>query len=210
MWKRALDLSLGGLALVALAPLMVVLGVLIRFDSPGPVFFRQERVGQNGRRFRIWKFRSMRAASDESIHREAAQVWFQGQAPGTGRKNLDDPRVTRMGRWLRRSSLDELPQLFNVIRGEMSLVGPRPAIPYELELYEPWYFERQRAKPGMTGLWQVSGRDDLPAPVMMQLDIRYARNCSILLDLSILAGTLPALFGRRAPGLRPERLELRA
>lgn len=195
VWKRPLDLVLGAAALVVLAPAVLAIGVLIRIDSPGPALFRQQRVGRNGLSFQMWKFRSMYVRSDDAPHREAAAAWFAAAPSPGGYKLRDDPRITRMGRLLRRTSLDELPQLLNVIRGEMSLVGPRPAIPYELAHYEPTYFERQLVKPGMTGLWQVLGRDRLPAPEMMALDRRYVRECSLLLDLKILATTIPALAG---------------
>ena len=193
--KRLLDLVGGGLALLVLSPLMLAIAVAIRLDSPGPALFRQERVGRAGRPFQMWKFRSMYAGSVDQPHRLAAAAWFAAPPRADGYKLRDDRRVTRVGRLLRQSSLDELPQLFNVLRGEMSLVGPRPAIPYELTYYEPTYFARQSVKPGMTGLWQVLGRDHLPAAEMMSLDVRYVREQSLSLDLRILAVTIPALLG---------------
>ena len=192
-WKRPLDLALGLIALAVLSPVMAVLAILVRWDSPGPALYRQERVGQNGVLFRMWKFRSMYIGCDDRNHREAAAIWFSGRASPGPYKSERDPRITRVGRFLRRTTLDELPQLFNVLRGEMSLVGPRPAIPYEIALYQPWYFERQQVKPGMTGLWQISGRDHLSAPKMMALDVQYARECSVWQDLKILAKPPAAL-----------------
>jgi lipopolysaccharide/colanic/teichoic acid biosynthesis glycosyltransferase len=144
----------------------------------------------------MWKFRSMHHNSDDQRHRAAASAWFAAQPSGGGYKTLDDPRITRAGRFLRRTSLDELPQLFNVLSGEMSLVGPRPGIAYEVDHYLPSYFERQRVKPGMTGLWQVSGRDTVSAKEMMTLDVRYVRERTLWLDFRILILTLPALLGR--------------
>lgn len=196
-WKRPLDLTVGVIATLALLPLLAVVGVVIRLDSPGPVFFRQERVGQDGTRFRIWKFRSMRHNSADARHREAAAAWFSAIPTNGHYKSLDDPRITRVGRFIRRTNIDELPQLLNVISGDMSLVGPRPAIAYELDLYLPWYFERQSVKPGMTGLWQVSDREAVSAGDMMAMDVRYVRECSPWLDLKILVQTVPALVGHR-------------
>ena len=175
-------------------PAMLILSVLAQLESPGPVFYRQERVGLDGRRFRIFKFRTMQMNNHENAHREAAARWFAGHPNGTGYKSLDDPRITRVGRFLRRFSLDELPQLLNVLRGEMSLVGPRPALPCELELYLPPYFERQRVPSGITGLWQVSGRDRVSAATMMEIDLRSVREASLWLDLKILGRTGAAVF----------------
>jgi lipopolysaccharide/colanic/teichoic acid biosynthesis glycosyltransferase len=197
-WKRPLDLALGIAAVLALSPLLACLGFIVRLESGGPVFFRQERIGQNGRSFRIWKFRSMHRDSDDHQHRVAASAWFAAQPTNGGYKSGADPRITRVGGFLRKTSLDELPQLFNVLSGEMSLVGPRPGIAYELDHYLPWYFERQVVKPGMTGLWQVSGRDRLSADEMMRLDVRYVRERTLWLDLKILTMTVPALWGRFA------------
>ncbi|MDQ6883915.1 MAG: sugar transferase [Candidatus Dormibacteraeota bacterium] len=173
---------------------MAILALLVRLEGPGQALYPQERIGRRGIAFRMWKFRSMRVGSDEGIHQELAAQWFAGNESMRGYKSLRDGRVTRIGRLLRRTSLDELPQLLNVMRGEMSLVGPRPAIPYELAHYLPWYFERQRVPPGMTGLWQICRRDLLSAEEMMTLDVRYVRECSLLLDLKILALTGPTLL----------------
>jgi lipopolysaccharide/colanic/teichoic acid biosynthesis glycosyltransferase len=193
-WKRPLDVAISAPLVIALLPLIGLLGLLVRLESRGPVFYRQERVGLGGRRFRILKLRTMHVNNDENAHRQAALRWFAGHTNGNGYKSLDDPRITRVGRVLRRLSLDELPQLLNVLWGDMSLVGPRPAIPYELEFYEPSYFQRQDVPPGITGLWQVSGRDRVSAARMMEIDLRYVRDVSLWLDLKILAKTGPAVL----------------
>jgi lipopolysaccharide/colanic/teichoic acid biosynthesis glycosyltransferase len=193
-WKRPLDVALGTLALVPASLLIGCLAVAVRIDSDGPAFFAQERVGAGGRVFRMWKLRTMRVRCDETPHRRTAAAWFAGQTVGDRYKTLEDPRITRLGRWLRRLNLDELPQLVNVLRGEMSLVGPRPAIPYELGHYRPDYFERLRVPPGITGLWQVTRRERLSAAEMMRLDARYVREASPWLDLKILVLTAPALL----------------
>lgn len=175
---------------------MAGIALLVRFDSPGPILYVQERVGYRGATFRLLKFRSMRDKSSDEHHRLASEAWFQGAPALRGYKSANDPRVTRFGRLLRRTSLDELPQLLNVVRGDMSLVGPRPLMPSDRPRYEPWYFERELVPPGMTGLWQVSGRDSLPASSMMALDIEYVRTRSLVLDVEIIIRTLPALLGR--------------
>jgi lipopolysaccharide/colanic/teichoic acid biosynthesis glycosyltransferase len=192
-WKRPLDLGLATVLLVGLSPVMACLAVMVLADSKGPVLFRQQRVGRNGEPFEIWKFRSMHVNSDHAPHRELAAAWFAADDSARGYKSQPDRRVTRIGRLLRRTSLDELPQLFNVVMGDMSLVGPRPAIPYELAYYAPQHFERQNVPPGITGLWQVHRRDRLSAGEMMKLDLAYVRQCSPWLDLKILVLTIPAL-----------------
>ena len=192
--NRALDLTLACGALVVLAPLMLLTALLIRIDSRGPVLFGQERVGREGRLFRMWKFRTMHPLSDPGVHQEMARAWFRGDAAVRGYRLSTDHRVTRVGRILRQTNIDELPQLLNVIRGDMSIVGPRPAIPYELEYYQPWYYERLRVRPGITGLWQVSGRDRRSAPEMMALDMAYVATRSLWNDLKILARTCVVLL----------------
>jgi lipopolysaccharide/colanic/teichoic acid biosynthesis glycosyltransferase len=193
-WKRPFDLIISGILLVVLCPLMAYLALLVRADSPGPAFYRQDRIGRHGKHFRIWKFRSMHVNSDPAQHHQLAAAWFAADDSARGYKSQRDPRVTRVGRFLRQTSLDELPQLINVLRGEMSLVGPRPAIPYELAYYAPAYFERQKLLPGITGLWQVHRRDLLSADEMMSLDLKYLRDCSLWLDIQIVALTIPALL----------------
>jgi lipopolysaccharide/colanic/teichoic acid biosynthesis glycosyltransferase len=199
-WKRPFDLVMGGVALLVALPLILCLGIAVTLEDGGPALFGQDRVGLRCRTFRMWKLRTMRTGCEQHTHQRTASNWFAGTAPGDRYKTLADPRVTRVGRILRRLDLDELPQLFNVVLGDMSLVGPRPAIPYELAHYQPGYFKRLSVPPGMTGLWQVSDRDRLSAAEMMALDLRYADQVSPWLDLRIMAWTVPALLAgaRRA------------
>jgi lipopolysaccharide/colanic/teichoic acid biosynthesis glycosyltransferase len=200
--KRALDVVSSATLLAVCAPLLLVIAAAVKLSSPGPVLFRQVRVGQHMKRFTILKFRTMRAAADHAIHHEFVSRFIQGdrqiaQASERGGvfKIVDDPRVTAVGRVLRKTSLDELPQLWNVLRGDMSLVGPRPAIPYEVEQYKSWHRRRiLEAKPGITGLWQVTGRSRTTFDEMVRLDIRYARTCSLSTDLKILLSTPRAVF----------------
>ena len=202
--KRAFDLVTSMLLLTLLLPLFLLCTILVWRSSPGPILFRQTRVGAQGRAFTFVKFRSMRADSDPSLHRAYVAAFIQGQAEKQGDadgamyKLVDDPRVTRIGRWLRRTSLDELPQLFNVIRGEMSLVGPRPPIPYELEHYRLEQLGRLAVKPGITGLWQVSGRNRTTFDEMVALDLEYIQQASFITDLKILAKTIAVVFRRDA------------
>lgn len=192
--KRALDLLLGCCALIALAPLMAMVAAIVWLDSPGPILFAQRRIGRAGVPFTMWKFRSMQTASSDAFHRQQSLDWFNEFGTPDGYKSRPDARITRAGRFLRSTSLDELPQLFNVLRGEMGLVGPRPLMPYDRPWFEPWQFEREAVRPGLTGLWQVSGRDRISAQVMMRLDVRYVREWSLWLDLKILAKTMPTVI----------------
>jgi len=189
-FKRMLDFVLSLIGLVLGSPLACLIALAIKLDSPGPVLFKQVRVGQGGRPFVFYKFRSMFVGA-EGIKREFLHL---NQMDGPVFKLLNDPRITRVGRFLRKSSLDELPQLFNVLRGEMSLVGPRPPVPEEVRLYEPWQMRRLAVKPGLTCLWQVSGRSMIGFDEWMRLDIQYIRNRSLLLDLKILVRTVPAVL----------------
>jgi len=189
--KRGMDVVLSSLALVILAPLLGVIALAIKVDSPdGPVLFRQVRVGKDGRLFHLYKFRSM-IPEAELIKQHLKDL---NEADGPLFKIRNDPRLTRVGRILRRFSLDELPQLVNVLRGEMSLVGPRPALPEEVAQYEPWHHKRLTVTPGITGLWQISGRSDLSFDEMMLLDVYYVENWSLLLDLRILLLTIPKVI----------------
>lgn len=199
--KRVFDVCVSSGALIVLSPLIALIALFIRLGSPGPVFYGQRRIGRHGVPFTLWKLRSMHEGSSQNVHRQASQEWFRGRPTGE-LKSDSDPRITWLGRYLRRTNLDELPQLANVLRGDMSLVGPRPTMPYERPLYEPWYFEREAVRPGITGLWQVSGRHHLSAPQMMGLDVRYVRDCSLWLDLKILALTIPALLDDLRPKTR--------
>jgi exopolysaccharide biosynthesis polyprenyl glycosylphosphotransferase len=188
--KRALDIFVSALALLITSPIMLLIAIVVRLESPGPAIFRQIRVGPRGRPFTIYKFRSMRQGAEE----EQAQLRDRNEASGPLFKIKDDPRFTRLGRFLRRASLDELPQFFNVLRGEMSLVGPRPGPPQEVAQYQPWHRQRLEVSPGITGLWQVSGRSDLSFDEMCLLDIYYIENWSLGLDLTILLRTIPRVI----------------
>jgi lipopolysaccharide/colanic/teichoic acid biosynthesis glycosyltransferase len=203
--KRGLDIFGSVCGLVLLSPLLFAIAVAIKLNSKGPVFFRQQRVGQFGTPFTFLKFRSMYVNNDNKIHRDYVMSLISGNAqrqPSNGNGNghgvyklTKDPRITRIGAFLRKTSLDELPQLYNVLRGEMSLVGPRPAIPYEVEAYQVWHRRRVlEAKPGITGLWQVSGRSRVGFDDMVRLDMRYASERSFWLDLKILLMTPKAVF----------------
>lgn len=196
--KRSFDVVVSAIALAATAPIWLVIAILIRRDSKGPILFKQERVGMDGRVFLCYKFRTMKHACREDLHREAYKRNIEGDAPAGEDscfgKVRNDPRVTRFGAKLRRTSLDELPQLLNVIRGDMSFVGPRPPIPYEVEEYKTHHRKRLDMKPGITGLWQVSGRSRLSFEEMVSLDIFYIENWSFLLDLKILVMTFPAIW----------------
>jgi exopolysaccharide biosynthesis polyprenyl glycosylphosphotransferase len=191
--KRALDLLITGAGVLAISPLLVAIAVAVKLDSPGPVFYRQQRVGKNGRHFWMYKFRSMVVDAD----RRLAELRTHNEATGPLFKMRRDPRITRIGGFLRRWSLDELPQLLNVLRGEMSLVGPRPPLPSEVAEYEDWQMGRLRAVPGLTGLWQVSGRSEVPFHDMVRLDLHYIRNWSLGLDVEILLRTIPAVMTNR-------------
>jgi exopolysaccharide biosynthesis polyprenyl glycosylphosphotransferase len=188
--KRAMDVILALLMILLGLPVIVLIALAIKLDSPGPILFRQDRVGKNGRPFRIYKFRSMRVGAEE----EQEDLLAMNEADGPLFKIRNDPRLTRVGRFLRRTSLDELPQLINVLQGQMSLVGPRPAIAYEVEQYQPWHRQRLSVHPGMTGLWQVSGRSELTFDEGVLLDIYYIEHWSPWLDLTILLRTVPKVF----------------
>ena len=194
--KRGLDVSVAGAGLVLLGPFLAVTALAIKLESPGPVFFRQERMGAGGRRFRIYKFRSMYADADERKHEVAHLNKHREQGPVMF-KVAGDPRMTRTGRFLRRWSIDELPQLINVVRGEMSLVGPRPLILDEDENVRGHHRRRLPLTPGITGLWQVLGRSDIPFAEMVTLDYLYVTNWSLWLDLKLLARTIPAIISKR-------------
>lgn len=206
--KRISDLAIAAVALIIVSPLWLLITILIKMDSRGAALFRQERVGMDGRIFLCYKFRTMRADADESIHREAYRKNIEGDAAANSGnedkpvfgKVKNDPRVTRNGRWLRRASLDELPQLLNVLIGDMSVVGPRPPIPYEVEDYAVSHRKRLDMKPGITGLWQVSGRNRLTFEEMVRLDLYYIENWTLWLDLKIILLTIPAVF--RGDGAR--------
>jgi lipopolysaccharide/colanic/teichoic acid biosynthesis glycosyltransferase len=198
--KRVLDVTLASALFVVAGPVLLLLCCLVRLTSAGPAFFRQERVGRNMRPFTMLKLRSMYDGNDDRAHRAYVTGMLSAEKEDASAHNgglfkmVGDRRVTSVGAWLRRTSLDELPQLINVLRGEMSLVGPRPMLPWEADLLAESYRLRFTVKPGMTGLWQVSGRSRLSMHAALELDIEYARRPSTLADLGILLRTVPALF----------------
>jgi len=198
MWaKWVLDVSVASVGMLLLFPLLVVFAILIKIDSPGPALFKQTRIGKDGKPFTMYKFRSMYCASDDTIHQEFVRSLFSDCGHGNEvavYKVADDERITRLGAFLRKSSLDELPQLINVLKGEMSLVGPRPDLPYSVELYEPRHLQRLSVLPGITGLWQVSGRSTKSLLEMLELDIDYVNNWSLWLDIKILVRTVIVVF----------------
>jgi len=200
--KRTFDLIVAALTIVLLFPLWLLIALIIKLASKGPVFYTQERVGMDGRLFLLYKFRTMKAGADPELHREYQKAFIAGRAEANvgndskpTYKLLADPRITKIGKLLRRSSLDEVPQLLNVLLGDMSIVGPRPPIPYEVEAYELWHRKRLDMKPGLTGLWQVSGRNRLPFEEMVRLDLFYIENWSLLLDLKIILRTGLVMIG---------------
>jgi exopolysaccharide biosynthesis polyprenyl glycosylphosphotransferase len=200
--KRAIDLAGSAAAMVFFAPVFAAVALAIKFSSKGPVLFRQERLGQHGKTFTVLKFRSMRTDCDAKIHQQYVEQFIAGQVDGNSEtaakpvfKIQQDPRVTPIGRFIRKTSLDELPQFWNVMRGEMSLVGPRPPLAYEFRKYEVWHRRRVlEIKPGITGLWQVEGRSRTRFDEMVRLDLKYARAWSVWLDLKILAQTPGAVI----------------
>ncbi|NJP06014.1 MAG: sugar transferase [Chloroflexaceae bacterium] len=208
--KRIMDVVAATLILFLLWPVMLFIALIVRLDSRGPSLFVQERVGarprfENGtvrwevQTFRFFKFRSMTHNADDTLHREHIKAFLAGtldQADG-GVKLVNDPRVTRAGAFLRKTSLDELPQLFNVIKGEMSLVGPRPVPIYEVEGYQPWHYERLHALPGITGIWQAKGRGESSFEEMIDMDIEYVRTRSLWLDIWLVLFTIPAVLSSR-------------
>jgi exopolysaccharide biosynthesis polyprenyl glycosylphosphotransferase len=191
--KRAFDVAMSAVGLLLIAPLLAAIALAIKLDTAGPVLFRQERVGLHRRRFKLLKLRTMVVGAETML----ADLAVHNEADGPLFKMRNDPRVTRVGRFLRRYSLDELPQLWNVLVGEMSLVGPRPPLPTEVEAYEDWQLDRFEVRPGITGLWQVSGRSDLPFDEYVRLDLFYIENWSLAYDLFIVAKTIPMLLAAR-------------
>lgn len=187
--KRVLDVTLILLAVPVLLPVLLLLAIAVKLSSPGPVLFFQTRMGRDGRRFRLVKFRSMFTGAEAA----RAALLAQSDRAGLCFKQKDDPRITPVGRLLRRSSLDELPQLWNVLRGQMSLVGPRPALPEEVALYSPHALQRLAGLPGLTGLWQVSGRANVSFEEMVELDLRYLQSASLRGDLKLLLRTFGAV-----------------
>jgi undecaprenyl-phosphate galactose phosphotransferase len=202
-YKKLFDTVLAAVGLVILSPVFFLIGVAIKLDSAGPVFYRQVRIGKNGRPFIFYKFRSMIIGSDDddnSRREKVAQFIRSRESPSSGStKIVDVSKITRLGRFIRKTSIDELPQLFNVIKGDMSLVGPRPCLPYEWEHYEEWHKKRLSVMPGCTGVWQVSGRSAVGFNDMVILDFYYIQNSSLFLDIQLILKTIPVMvFGRGA------------
>lgn len=205
--KRLMDVTLATIALIVLLPFMALIALAIKLDSPGPAIFQQKRVGRWGKDFVMFKFRSMRADADENVHREFAADYINGHTAKLGipsasgqvvYKPNGDNRVTRVGKWLRQTSLDELPQLLNVLKGDMSLVGPRPVVRYEVEQYSKWHLQRLAVLPGLTGLPQIRGRGKLTFDKAVRLDLEYIERRSLILDLEIMVKTVPVIFMTKA------------
>lgn len=198
--KRVLDVAFSLLMLIPLSIVMGVFAILIRIDLKGPIFFCQKRLGKNGVEFDMFKLRSMYVDSDDLLHRESFKKYINGTALNNNvnsdnlYKLVDDPRVTRIGRFIRKFSIDELPQFLNVLRGEMTLVGPRPPLPYEVEEYDSQHWIRLSGKPGLTGTWQVYGRSRVPFQEMVEMDIEYLNEQSLLQDLKLIVLTLPVML----------------
>ena len=189
--KRITDIVCSLAGLIVLSPILLIIAIAIKMDSKGPIFFKQDRVGKDERIFSMYKFRSMVVNAEElkkSLEKE-------NEMSGPMFKMKKDPRITRVGRFIRKTSIDELPQLINVLKGDMSLVGPRPSLPKEVEAFEPWMKERLTVLPGLTCIWQVSGRNNIPFKEWMELDIKYVRERSYLLDLKLIFKTFFVLFG---------------
>lgn len=218
VFKQLMDVTLVLLSLIPLAAIFILIAVLIKLDSSGPIIFKQERVGAKlgflqgspywiRRRFTMYKFRTMKNDAKVTIHYEFVKAYITNdfnmsellamRKAKSMYKLANDPRVTRMGHFLRKTSLDELPQLWNVLLGDMSLVGPRPPIPYEVEMYKPRHYQRLAALPGITGLWQIMGRSSTTFEEMVALDLEYIQKQSLWLDLKIIFGTLPAILSKR-------------
>jgi lipopolysaccharide/colanic/teichoic acid biosynthesis glycosyltransferase len=204
-WKRVLDVCCVLFAIPALLPLSLIIAALIKLTSKGPILFKQERVGFLGKKFTVFKYRTMIVGADTADHEKHVASLIQTDGPMTKLDKHGDKRLIPIGRLLRASGLDELPQLINVLRGEMSIVGPRPCLPGEYQRYQPWQKERLHALPGLTGLWQVSGKNRLTFTQMMECDIRYVRTQSLRLDLRIMLKTIPALIAELRDFVDPTR-----
>ncbi len=191
--KRAFDLVVALFGLILLLPIIPVIAVMIKLDTSGPVFFRQDRVGKDGRKFEFYKFRSMHEDADQ----RKKDLEALNEQDGPVFKVQLDPRITSVGKFLRRSSLDEIPQIFNVVKGDMTIVGPRPPIPSEVERYQPWHWKRLEVTPGITCLWQISGRSHLSFNEWMRLDMEYLKHRSFMTDLLIFLKTIPAVIARK-------------
>lgn len=195
-WKRAMDITMAGILLVILSPLMLLAALGIKLCSPGPVLFRQDRVGMAERNFCCYKFRSMHLNVDHEIHKSHLSYLMKTDVPMYKLDKTKDPRIFPFGRFIRAASIDELPQLFNVLKGDMSLIGPRPAIPYEHQQFQPWQRHRIDTLPGLTGLWQVSGKNKTTFSQMMRYDNRYAHHIALRNDIQIISKTIPVIVGQ--------------
>jgi lipopolysaccharide/colanic/teichoic acid biosynthesis glycosyltransferase len=201
VWKRVMDITGALFGLILLFPLFIFIALFVKTVSPGPAFFKQNRVGQGGKIFECLKFRTMKPNADVAKHKSYLATLINEDKPGSEKRTVmtklhDDPQIIPFGNVLRESGLDELPQLINVLRGEMSLVGPRPSIPYEVQEYKLWFKDRFDVQPGITGLWQVSGKNRLTFNEMIRLDIQYARNVSLVMDLKIIVLTPYAVWSQ--------------
>jgi exopolysaccharide biosynthesis polyprenyl glycosylphosphotransferase len=200
--KHTFDAGISLLMFIAFLPIVAFIAIAIKSDTKGPVFYRPQVVGKSGRLFKMFKFRTMIVESDPSVHKEYVTKLIQGEIGESGKddqtlKITEDPRITRVGKFLRNLSLDELPQILNVVKGEMSLVGPRPCLMYEYEIYQDWHKKRTQVRPGITGLWQVSGRSNVTFDDMILLDLYYVYNRSFLMDFNTLYETVFAVFQRK-------------
>lgn len=190
--KRVIDIFGSSVGIIVLSPLMAIVAILIKFESPGPIIYKQKRVGFKGRQFNMYKFRSMRQDADELLD----QLLEKNETNNGMFKMFNDPRVTKIGRFIRKYSIDELPQLFNVLKGDMSLVGPRPPIVRELKHYENWHYFRFSTLPGLTGIWQVSGRSRIKEfDTVVKMDYHYINNWNVLLDMKLILKTVPVVLG---------------
>ncbi|MCI0856040.1 MAG: sugar transferase [Chloroflexi bacterium] len=202
MLKRLIDVCLSTVALIVLLPLLAIIALLVRIDSPGPALFRQERIGKGRKQFTVFKFRTMHHNVDDRLHREAFERVANGVRTkmSNGKqvfKSNEDPRITRLGKFLRTSCVDELPQLFNILRGEMSIVGPRPALEWELTYYQDWHLRRFDVKPGLTGPWQVHRAEAENLDDMLRMDVEYSDSPSVWQDIRLIALTVPAIVRER-------------
>lgn len=189
--KRTMDIICSLIALVVLLPILLLVSVLIKVESKGPVIFAQGRVGKDGKMFKMYKFRSMVANAEELKEK----LMKQNERSGPMFKIRDDPRITKVGKFIRRTSVDELPQLVNILKGDMSIVGPRPSLPKEVKQFEEWMMERLNVKPGLTCYWQVSGRNDIEFTEWMKLDVKYVKERNIIIDIKLIFKTFFVLFG---------------
>jgi lipopolysaccharide/colanic/teichoic acid biosynthesis glycosyltransferase len=202
-WKDIIDPIISAFIILILSPLMVLIAIVIKFDSPGSAIYRREQVGKNGKVFKLYKFRSMYLNNDQSKYKSYITKYILEDAPYTTDENgqpvykvIDDDRVTRVGAWIRKTNLDELPQFFNVLKGDISIIGPRPDIPFAVDMYDDWHRQRFQIKPGITGLWQVSERKCLSFNDMVRLDIEYINKQSLLLDVKISLLTVAIILKR--------------